>query len=97
MSVVFRQEAIADLDDIARYVGRTDAAAAARVIARIHRVIYRTIDKFPLSGRLNASNGTREYAVPGIRYLVIYVLAANVVDVIAVFHTARDPGSKRQP
>ena len=97
MKVVFREEAIADLDEIARFIAGYDPAAANRVIARIHRTIYRTIAVLPLSGRLNPANNSREYVVPGLPYLVIYLPARDVVDIIAVFHTARDPGSKRQP
>jgi toxin ParE1/3/4 len=97
MSVVFRDEAIADLDAIARYMAQHNPAAAARAIARIHRVIYRTIDRLPLSGRLNRANNTRDLAVPGLPYLVIYRPVGDVVDVIAIFHTSRDPASKREP
>ncbi len=93
MSVVFRDEAISDLDEIARYIGQNNPAAADRVIARIHR----TIDRFPYSGRLNPANSTREFAVPGLPYLIIYLPAADVVDIIAIFHTSRDPNTKRQP
>jgi plasmid stabilization system protein ParE len=73
MSVVFREEAVADLEEIARYIAQYDPTAPARVIARIHRTIYRTIAVLPLCGRLNP------------------------LEVVAVFHTARDPASKRQP
>lgn len=97
MKVVFREEAIADLDEIARFIAGYDTAAANRVIARIHRTIYRTIAVLPLSGRLNPANNTREYAVPGLPYLVIYLPVGDIADIIAVFHTARDPGTKRQP
>ena len=96
MSVVCRDEAIAVLDDIARHIAQHDPAAA-RVVARIHRVIYRTIDKLPLSGRLNRANNTRELAVPGLPYLIIYRPVGDIVDVIAVLHTSRDPATKRQP
>jgi plasmid stabilization system protein ParE len=65
MSVVFGEEALADHDAITRSIGQRNPAAASPVIARIHRVIYGTINAFPLSGRLNRSNNTREYAVPG--------------------------------
>ena len=82
---------------IAAYIARHNPAAAARVIARIHRVIYRTVDRFPLSGRLNRANNTREFAVPGLPYLVIYRHVGDVVDVVAIFHTSRDPATKRQP
>lgn len=97
MKVVFREEALADLDEIARFIAGYDTAAANRVIARIHRTIYRTIAVLPLSGRLNPANNTREYAVPGLPYLVIYLPAGDIADIIAVFHTARDPDAKRQP
>ncbi len=97
MTVVFREEALADLDEIARYIAQHDPAAADRVVARIHKTIYRTLAVLPLSGRLNSANNTREYAVPGLPYLVIYLPAADGIDVIAVFHTARDPATKRQP
>ena len=97
MKVVFREEALADLDEVARFIARYDASAADRVVARIHRTIYRTIAVLPMSGRLNPANTTREYAVPGLPYLVIYLPAGDIMDVIAVFHTARDPGTKRQP
>jgi toxin ParE1/3/4 len=97
MSVVFRAEARADLDDISRYIGQYDPVAASRVIARIHKVIYGTIDRFPYSGRLNPANSTREFAEPGLPYLIIYLPAGDVVDVVAIFHTSRDPASKRQP
>ncbi|MFZ1104415.1 MAG: type II toxin-antitoxin system RelE/ParE family toxin [Hyphomicrobiaceae bacterium] len=56
MTVVFRDEAISDLEEIARYIAQDNPAAAERVIARIHRVIYRTVDRLPMSGRLNRSN-----------------------------------------
>jgi toxin ParE1/3/4 len=73
MTVVFREEALADLEDIARYIARHNPDAAARVVGRIHRVIYRTIARLPLSGRLNRANGTREFAIPGLPYLIIYL------------------------
>jgi toxin ParE1/3/4 len=97
MTVVFRDEAISDLDGIARYIAQHSPAAATRVIARIHRVIYPTIDRLPLSGRLNRANNTREFAVPGLPYPIVYRPVGDVVDVIAIFHTSREPANKRQP
>lgn len=96
MTVVFREEALADLDEIAQFIAKGSPAAAQRVIARIHRTIYKTIAVLPLAGRANPANNTREYAVPGLPYLVIYVPVGDTIDVIAIFHTARDPASKRQ-
>lgn len=93
MKVVFREEALADLDEIGTFIARSDAGAADRVVARIHRTIHRTIAVLPLSGRLTPTTNTREYAVPGLPYLLP---AGDTIDVIAVFHTARDPDTKRR-
>jgi toxin ParE1/3/4 len=86
MTVASRDEAISDLDDTARYIAQHNPAAAER-----------TVDKLPLSGRLNRANNTRGFAVPGLPYLIIYLPVGEVVDVVAVFHTSRDPSGKRQP
>jgi toxin ParE1/3/4 len=97
VTVTFREEALADLDEIARFIAQHNPRAADRVVVRLHKTIYRTIERLPLCGRLNPANNTREYAVPGLPYLVIYLPTADGIDVVAIFHTARDPGSKRQP
>jgi plasmid stabilization system protein ParE len=55
MTVVFREEALADLEEIAQYIAQHDPRAADRVVAHIHRTIYRTIAVLPLSGRLNSN------------------------------------------
>jgi plasmid stabilization system protein ParE len=73
MNVVFREEALTDLEEIADYVSQQNAQVAARTIARIHRVIYKTLCTLPLGGRLNPTNNTREYAVPGLPYLIVYL------------------------
>jgi toxin ParE1/3/4 len=97
MSVVFREEALADLDEISHHISQSDPRQANRVIQRIHDVIFGVLDVLPLSGRLNRADNTREFAVPGLPYLIIYVPLADIIDVIAIFHTSRDPAKKRRP
>lgn len=41
--------------------------------------------------------GTREFSVPGLPYIVIYIDDGDAVEIIAVFHTSRNPASKRKP
>jgi toxin ParE1/3/4 len=96
-AVVFRTQAIADLESISAYIRRENPGAADRVIARIHSVIFKTIAHFPLSGRLNPAAGAREFPVPGLPYIIIYVPHADIIDVVAIFHAARDPASKPRP
>lgn len=97
LPVTFRADALSDLETISDYIADRDPDAAARVIQRIHRVIFNTIAVLPLSGRLDMETGVRQFPVPGLPYLVLYVPQPEFIDVIAVFHTSRDPASKRAP
>jgi toxin ParE1/3/4 len=97
MNVVFREEALTDLEEIADYVSQQNPQVAARTIARIHRVIYKTLCTLPLGGRLNPTNSTREYAVPGLPYLIVYLPGPDSIDILGVFHTSRDPATKPGP
>jgi toxin ParE1/3/4 len=59
-------------------------------------VIFGVLDVLPLAGRPNPADNTREFVVPGLPYLIIYVPVSDVIDVIAIFHTSRDPATKRR-
>ena len=50
MTVRFRDEALQDLEEIAGYISHDNPAAAFAVVARIHSVIYETLDLLPRSG-----------------------------------------------
>lgn len=46
--------------------------------------------QFPLLGRTGQVDGTREFSVVGLPYLIVYALAADSdVDVLTVLHTRR--------
>jgi plasmid stabilization system protein ParE len=47
LQVVFRQQAMDDLAAISDFIGRDDPAAAARIIQRLHRAIFKTLAHFP--------------------------------------------------
>jgi hypothetical protein len=55
------------------------------------------MDRLPLCGRLNRANNMRELAGPDVPYLIIYRPVEDVVEVIAIFDTCREPVTKRQP
>jgi toxin ParE1/3/4 len=97
LGVVFRREALADLESISDYISAHDPEAAARVIQRIHTSIYRTLATIPSAGRFNPETTAREYPVPGLPYLVIYLAGPTTLDIVAIFHTARSPDTKRRP
>jgi toxin ParE1/3/4 len=97
MSVVFREEALADLEETSRHISQSDPRQSHRVIQRIYDVIFGTLELLPLAGRVNRADNTREFAVPGLPYLIIYVPVGDLIDVVAIFHTWREPASKRRP
>jgi len=52
---------------------------------------------FPRAARLDEETGAREYVVRGLPLLIIYVAADDWVEIIGIFHTARDPEGKPRP
>jgi toxin ParE1/3/4 len=97
LPVTFRAEALSDLESISTYISLRDEAAAARVVQRIHRVIFNTIAVLPRCGRLDVDTGFRQFPVPGVPYLVLYVPQAEFIDIVAIFHSSRDPATKPRP
>jgi toxin ParE1/3/4 len=94
LRVAFREQALTDLEAISAYISAHDTRAAGRVIQRIHAAIFRTLTRIPTAGRWNAERTAREFPVPGLPYLVIYVATGEMIGVVGVFHTSRDPGDK---
>ena len=90
MTIAFRTEALEDLEGIARHISNDSPSAADQVIARIHEVIYGTLDLHPKSGRL-APHSTHEFAVPHLPYIIVYTTTRDRLEVIGIFHTALDP------
>jgi plasmid stabilization system protein ParE len=94
MTVRFRDEALQDLEDIAGFIARDNPAAAFAVVARIHSVIYETLDSLPHSG--HARYGAHEFAVPHLPYVIVYKETNGDLDIIGVFHTSLHPETKHR-
>jgi plasmid stabilization system protein ParE len=94
MTVRFRDEALQDLEEIAGYISRGNPAAAFAVIARIHSVIYETLDLLPRAG--HGRYGVYEFAVPHLPYVIVYKETNGDLDIISVFHTSLHPETKRR-
>lgn len=96
MKIVWTPEAADDLDTILSFIAERNPSAAASVAARIDHSLQ-TISQFPRAGRIDAETGTREWPIPGLPLLVIYLHGDALVEIIALFHTSRDPAEKRRP
>ncbi len=89
--VRFSALALADLENIATYIGHDSIAAARRVINLIEEVCF-SLGEFPELGVTSEIPRARELLVPGIPYKVIYEVmrAARTVIILRVYHDALD-------
>lgn len=86
MNVNFTPQALADLRHIKDYIAEHNESAAMRVISRIRQAVQ-MFENFPLLGREGAIDGTREFAIPGLSYIVIYKIASETeVDILTILH-----------
>jgi len=88
MRLQYDPRALADLREIHEFIARDDATAAGRVIARIRHSIER-LSVLPFSGRPGVKD-TRLLVVPNLPYIVVHRVCDNFVEILAVFHTARE-------
>ncbi|UDF02999.1 type II toxin-antitoxin system RelE/ParE family toxin [Asticcacaulis sp. AND118] len=71
MNIAFTPEALADLRAIYKTISDDNERAAANVIARIRQTIM-IFERFPLLGRPGRVADTREFAIPGLSYTIVY-------------------------
>ena len=98
MTVVWTEPAARDLEQVLTFLSERNPSAASRVATRVQATV-RSIGAFPRAGRLDAGTGCHERIVPRTPLLVIYTLddTASHVEIVAIFHMARDPETKRAP
>lgn len=89
MRLRYDPRALTDLQEIFDYIAADDAAAAARVIRRIEHSIGR-LEMLPYSGRPSQKKDVRILSVPSLPYIVVHRVLDDAVEILAVFHTARD-------
>lgn len=96
MTPTWTPEAVSDLEDILAYVAERNPAAASHVAERIDHSVA-TLARYPKAGRHDAETGCYEWPIPGLPLLVVYVFDMETMRIIALFHTSRDPATKRHP
>lgn len=91
MRIVWTYDARDDLATIREYVSRNSPYYASLVVARLIESV-KQLQKFPLSGRIVPEVNSAEYRelVRG-KYRVVYRIRDNVIEVLMIFHTSRDP------
>jgi toxin ParE1/3/4 len=89
MIVRYKKRALRDVERIHDDIAQFDPSAAKRVIRRIEHSVSR-LNVLPLSSRHGVVLGTRLLVVPGLPYVVVHRVRDQVIDIIAVIHTARN-------
>ena len=83
-----------DLESLFEYIAENDAAAAQKV-SRIIRAGVDRLLQFPAYGRGGDVEGTRQFVVAGVPYIVIYEIEDEMITILRIYHTAQDrPGSR---
>jgi toxin ParE1/3/4 len=81
--------ALRDLDALGDYIAGDDPAAATRIVTRIFDQTDR-LAKHPHIGRPGRVPGTRELVIKDTPYIVPYRVRDGAVELLAVFHGARE-------
>jgi len=89
LPVVLRDEAQAEFDEAFDYYEAQQAGLGADFVARVQRVFDR-IGANPLLHRVVLGD-IRKAVVTRFRYVVFYRPHSDLVEVLAVFHTSRNP------
>jgi toxin ParE1/3/4 len=91
MKAIIRDSAFADLERISAWISHDNPAAATRVIDQIFENVER-LARFPLMGHSGRVEGTLEWVVPSLPYIVVYTADQKQGElvVIGVFHGAQD-------
>ena len=89
MIVEYTRRAEADLAEIHAYLAERNPSAAWRTIARITTSIG-ILEHSPLIGRPGRISGTREWFVSGTRYVVVYRIERDAIEILNIVHTGRD-------
>jgi plasmid stabilization system protein ParE len=90
MKVRYRRLAQLDIENIYDYIKDRNERAATEVIARIRYAVDR-LGMWPHIGHHGRVEGTYEFLVPGLPYIIVYAIYPehDVVSVIAIFHVAQ--------
>ncbi len=89
MRIVWARPALADVLEIKQYIAADSARYAQLVTERLFAAVER-LSGYPLSGRMVpelSAETVREVIVPP--YRIVYRVRADVLEIIAVVHSAR--------
>jgi len=91
MRLVFDDRALADLEGIYNWIAADSPKAALAVVERLFESVEH-LATFPHMGHAGRDEGTFEWVVPRLPYIVVYEIGhgPDEIVVVAVVHGAQD-------
>ena len=91
MKLVFDETALVDLEGIFNWIAQDNPAAAKAVVERVFASAEHLVT-FPQMGHTGRDDGTFDWVVPRLPYIVVYEVhpERDEVVVVAVVHGAQD-------
>ncbi len=89
MRVAWSPDAVADLEELSRYIEAATSLASAN---RITRTIYeaaQSLGKLPNRGRPGRIAGIRELVIPNLPYIIMYRVFPEHVVILNIVHGAQ--------
>lgn len=89
MKIFWSEASIRHLKKALKYIQAESTTGAANVRRRILSTVWR-VGQMPNSGRIGRVERTREAVVPGSPYIVVYEISAVSVEIVGIWHAARE-------
>jgi toxin ParE1/3/4 len=89
MKLQYSRAAIQNLENIREYISR-DNPRLAWVVASFIRNSIRVLERWPYHGRATNEKDIRRLVVSNYPYAIYYRITVNIVEILAIRHTARD-------
>lgn len=93
MTIEWAAEAAAELDHMLAFIASQNVGAAAGVVERVLQA-ERDILMFPAAGRFDSVTETYDRYIPKTRIILTYTMRDEIIWIISVWHTSRDPVNK---
>lgn len=88
MNVIWSAASVKQLQEVVDYIQGESSVGTISTRRRILETVRR-VGEMPHSGRIGRVEGTREVVIPRSPYIVVYQLTAQAVEVLGIWHGAR--------
>jgi addiction module RelE/StbE family toxin len=89
VKVTWSDAAESDLASVLLHIAADDKVAALKLVDKLETA-GRSLENFPMRGRIGRCPGTRELVVPGTSYILVYEISGDGIEILRAVHGAQD-------